>query len=151
MRPALDKVPFFRPLSLSDSNDRLSTGMRRAIAKRILRVAVNLTNSHISFDDFIEDVTHSHIGLLKATDDLKSVISLLARSGHPEPAERLEVVQKDIDFALETMRTLDALYSRGKLRAGPRAPQVHRFKPAEDMEAAQEKPSLDRTTRKLLR
>jgi hypothetical protein len=124
--------------------------MRRAIAKRILRVANHLANSHISFDDFIEDVTHSHIGLLKATEDLKSVMDLLIRSGHQEPAERLEVVQKDIDFALETMRTLDALHSKGKLRAGPRAPQVKPFKPLADMEASQEKPSLNRPTRKLL-
>jgi len=124
--------------------------MRSAVAKRILGVATHLVNSRISFDEFIRDVTDAHIGLLKATEDLKSVKDLLVRSGHESPAQRLEMVQKDLDFALETMRTLDALYHTGKLRYGPRAPQVPHPKQTAQ-EASQEKPGPSRPTRKKLR
>lgn len=124
--------------------------MRSAIAQRILGVATHLVNSRISFDEFIRDVTDAHIGLLKATEDLNSVRDLLIRSGHESPAQRLEQVQKDLDFALETMRVLDALYHTGKLRYGPRAPQAPK-QTARGMESSQEKPTPSRPTRKLLR
>lgn len=122
--------------------------MRSGISHRILGVASHLVNTRISFDEFIRDVTESHIGLLKATEDLKSVQDLLIRSGHEEPVQRLVQVQKDLDFALETMRVLDALYSTGKLRYGPRAPQTAPKQTAQ-MEAYQDRPNLSRPSRKL--
>lgn len=107
-------------------------------------------STRLSFDDFIKDVTDAHIGLLDASKSLKSVSNLLQRSGHESTAQRLEQVQKDLDFALETMRKLDALYHTGKLQHGPRTPQIKRTPgPSGGMLTVQERPSHGRATRKL--
>jgi hypothetical protein len=123
--------------------------MRPATAQRLLGVATHLADTRISFDDFVQDVTSAHIGLLQGTKDLEKVRDLLLRSGHEGPAKRLEQVQKDLDYALQTFRTFDALYHTGKLRLGPRAPQVK--KPtARGVLPSQEKPSPSRPTRRLV-
>lgn len=144
-----DNVAFFGTLSLPNFRAVLSRCMRQAIAQRILGVATHIADSRISFDDFVKDVTSAHIGLLQGTKDLEAVRDLLIRSGHESPARRLEEVQKDLNFALETFRTLDALYHTGKLRYGPRLPKIVK-QTARGMQTSQEKPTPSRSTRKIV-
>lgn len=124
--------------------------MSSVLTKRLLGVATHVADSRISFDDFIKDVTDAHIGLLETNKDLESVKDLLLRSGHENPAHRLELVQKDLNFALDIFRTLDALYHTGKLRYGPRAPQARQMKKTQGLALSQERPAPGRSTRKLL-
>lgn len=108
--------------------------------KRLLLVAEHLKSTRISVDQFVHDVTQSHIALLDALSSIRGVQSLLQRSEHPGPASKLEAVAQKIDQALETLRTLDALYHKGLVFYGPRVPQSQVSKRNVGLEASQVKP-----------
>jgi len=125
--------------------------MRLAISERLLQVALHVAGSKIHFDRFVADTVNAHLGLLEASEDLESVLSLLERSNNQGAQKRLEKVKTKLDSALEVLRTLDALYATGKLSFGDRAPQVKSKmykRKVRDLESSQEKPAPDRPTRK---
>ena len=126
----------------------LSTAMRTEIVQRIVRVAARLADTRVSFDEFVQDVTDTHLQMLEARKSLESVKDLLLRSGHESSANRLTEVQEGIDASLDVLRKLDNMYHSGKLRYGPRAPKIRGLnRPTSEMMLWQEKPSPSRESR----
>ena len=123
--------------------------MRQLISHRIKEASCHLAGTRIQFDEFIADVADAHIELLNASKGLDSLRDLLLRSGHKNPAQRIEKIRAQIEDTLSVLRVLDHMYQSGNLRYGPRAPQVDHRRTTHGLESFQEKPSTSRPSRAL--
>ena len=123
--------------------------------QRLLQLACRLeriADTRHSFDDFVQDLSHSHDGLSEALDSAQSVKETLTRSGYSGLANKLSTCIDHIQDVSEVMDTLRKMHAQGKLSYGPRVPRsvTERGTRREDsIRDRQERPRAQRPTRKL--